>query len=1087
MFTENDIRNEAERLVTFQKGQNLFRNGSVLDMDIEKYEEDGEYYVSGIVQGSYANEYDTWILVNERTDELEDYACNCPAFLSYGGMCKHCVALALEFLNQEKKPTLTAFPKVMTAPKHYEPETDAQILDIVESFALRKRLQEQTACGNIEIIPELHQMYSYYYHPRDSYMLTFKIGSKDGRMYVLKRIDDFIDHIWKEEMFSYGKQLAFVHSKNVFTEQAWKYVQMMERTVARLSQSYSSVGKELPMTPDLWDAFYEINKGDRVNFVSSDYNAGIINFIETYFPLKLSLQKLKKGGFQLKIPPMELIEGQKKLYIKIKNSIYPCSEDVYATAGPFLELSDNARERTYYISEKDMPVFCGSVIPALENIHVLDKGNLDLKEFQPKEAEIAYYLDEGNGKITLQTTGTYGENTYNLLKPPSFANEYHDRTKELLAVNLGRSYFPNEETHGWKLYFPSDDHDRMYHLLSTGIQQFEELGTVYATDKIKGKKIIHSPKAQVGVSLTSGLLELSVQSNSFSPQELTGILESYRKKKKYYRMKSGDYLQLDNNALHTVAELLDGLGVSAKEITDGKIEVPQFRACYVDQMLKQKDGQLQVERSSDYKAIIRDMKNIEDSDYQVPQALNGILREYQKLGFRWLNTLAKLGFGGILADDMGLGKTLQVITYLLYRKHAGIAKAPYLVVCPASLVYNWEHEIKHFAPDLRVYMIVGNAQQREALIKGSNHAEVWITSYDMLKRDIALYRECHFDTEVIDEAQNIKNQGTQAAKAVKKIQADIRFALTGTPIENRLSELWSIFDFLMPGLLGTYEKFRKGYELPIVQNQDAHLTERLKKMVSPFILRRVKSEVLRELPDKMEQVVYAEMEEEQRKIYEAHALRLMKSLKKQSAEEIQKGKLQILAELTRLRQICCSPEMLYENYKETSCKLAACMELINEAIQGNHKVLLFSQFTSVFPILEKRLNQMKIAYYKLTGETSKEERMRLVEDFNSNDVPVFLISLKAGGTGLNLTAASIVIHFDPWWNLAAQNQATDRAHRIGQDKQVVVFKLIAKNTIEEKIIELQEQKQKLASQFLEGEGVAVSTLTKDDFMNILEF
>ena len=254
-------------------------------------------------------------------------------------------------------------------------------------------------------------------------------------------------------------------------------------------------------------------------------------------------------------------------------------------------------------------------------------------------------------------------------------------------------------------------------------------------------------------------------------------------------------------------------------------------------MLRQKDGQLQAERSSDYKALIRDMKNVEDSDYQEPENLRGVLREYQKFGFQWLNTLADLGFGGILADDMGLGKTLQTIAYLLYRKQEGKAQFPHLIICPASLVYNWEREIERFAPELKTLLIVGNVQQREELIRGRQDADVWITSYDMAKRDVSLYRDYQFDTEIIDEAQNIKNHGTQAAKAVKKIHAEVRFALTGTPIENRLSELWSIFDFLMPGILGTYEKFRKGYELPIVQNQDERLAGRLKKMISPFILR----------------------------------------------------------------------------------------------------------------------------------------------------------------------------------------------------------------------------------------------------------
>lgn len=1083
MFTEQDIQNEVGRQITYEKGRILANNGSVLNLYIEESDvDDGFFYINGIVQGSYDNIYDVWILINGQTGEIDDYSCDCPAFLSYTGMCKHCAALALAFLKKEPNFRQIDFLKKRPV------RTDTEILDLIEEFALRKRLNEQIPCGNIELMPQLHETYSSFYFSRDArYTLTFKVGSKDGRSYVVKNISDFVERIRKEEMYSYGKQLAFVHSKNIFTEKAWKYIAMMEVGVEQNRYVYQSVGKELSLTPDLWDIFFEIVKGESLEFDSNASRIKNINFIEKEPPVKLFLNKEEERGFQIKIPPVELIHGSTTQYVRIKNAVYPCSEKLNAILSGFWELADEKTEKTYRIAQSDMPAFCGSVLPELENLHVLDKKDLDLSEFQPKEAEISYYLDEENGRVTLKTMGSYGEVSYNLLNPPSLANEYHDRTKELLAINLGRSYFPIEDKYEKILYFPSDDHDKMYHLLSTGIRQFEEQGTVYATDKIKGKKLVSSPKTQVGVALKSGLLELSVQSNSFTPEELSGILDSYRKKKKYYRMKSGDYLPLEENALTTVAELLDGLGISAKDLSDGKIEVPQFRACYVDQMLKQKDGQLQVERDADYKSIIRDMKNIEDSDFQVPSTLNQVLREYQKLGFRWLNTLAKLGFGGILADDMGLGKTLQVISYLLYRKQAHISENPSLIVCPASLVYNWEHEIRRFAPELTVSMLIGNAQQREMLIQDSSSADVWITSYDMLKRDVSLYRECHFDTEIIDEAQNIKNQGTQAAKAVKKIHADIRFALTGTPIENRLSELWSIFDYLMPGILGTYEKFRKGYELPIVQNQDMQLTERLKKMISPFILRRVKKEVLKELPDKIEQTVYSEMEPEQRKIYEAHALQLMETLKRQSQDDIQKEKLQILAELTRLRQICCSPKMLYENYKETAGKLSTCLELVTQAIEGNHKVLIFSQFTSIFPILGERLKQMKIPYYELTGQTPKEERIRLVEEFNSNDVPVFLISLKAGGTGLNLTAASIVIHFDPWWNLAAQNQATDRAHRIGQNKEVVVFKLIAQNTIEEKIIGLQEQKQKLASQILEGEGVAISTLTKEDFLNILEF
>ena len=320
---------------------------------------------------------------------------------------------------------------------------------------------------------------------------------------------------------------------------------------------------------------------------------------------------------------------------------------------------------------------------------------------------------------------------------------------------------------------------------------------------------------------------------------------------------------------------------------------------------------------------------------------------------------------------------------------------------------------------------------------------------------------------------------------MKTIDASFRIALTGTPVENQLSELWSIFDYLMPGLLGGYEHFRKRYELPIVQDEDAEVTKRLQRMTSPFILRRKKQEVLRELPEKLEQIVYARMEGEQRRLYVAERQKLQEEIAGKSGEELAKSRLQILAGLTRLRQLCCDPLLLYEDYTSGACKVDTCMDLIRVAVEGKHKVLLFSQFTSIFPILEEQLRTDEIAYYELTGKTPKEERQRLTEAFHEDDVPVFLISLKAGGTGLNLTAANIVIHFDPWWNLAAQNQATDRAHRIGQKDEVTVFRLIAQDTIEEKIVELQEKKQELAGKILAGEAISAATLTREELLEIL--
>ena len=520
---------------------------------------------------------------------------------------------------------------------------------------------------------------------------------------------------------------------------------------------------------------------------------------------------------------------------------------------------------------------------------------------------------------------------------------------------------------------------------------------------------------------------------------------------------------------------------------------------------------LEVKRSSSYKAFLRSMKNVEDSDYEVPAGLNAELRPYQKFGFRWLMTLGAMGFGGILADDMGLGKTVQAIAYLAAVKEMREAEGSdgergdeersdakaaaedgrkqevsrrSLIICPASLVYNWESEIHRFAPGLTVDTVVGSAGIRKEKIKESR-ADILLTSYDLLKRDVEAYQETLFDTVFIDEAQNIKNHGTQAAKAVKAVSGARRFALTGTPIENALSELWSIFDFLMPGFLGGYKHFKEKYEQPVTARQDEVAAERLRRMIRPFILRRLKKEVLRELPDKLEEVVYSRMEDAQREIYEARVQKLLDSLSKQSQEEFRVGKLQILAELTHLRQLCCDPSLVYENYNGGAAKVDTCVELVKNAVEAGNKILLFSQFTSMLDIIRKRLDEEEIGYYILTGAVSKEKRSELVRAFNEDDTPVFLISLKAGGTGLNLTAASIVIHFDPWWNQAAQNQATDRAHRIGQQQVVTVYKLIMKDTLEEKILEMQEKQAGLSEEIITEGSISEVIGSRDEFLEIL--
>ena len=416
------------------------------------------------------------------------------------------------------------------------------------------------------------------------------------------------------------------------------------------------------------------------------------------------------------------------------------------------------------------------------------------------------------------------------------------------------------------------------------------------------------------------------------------------------------------------------------------------------------------------------------------------------------------------------------------------SKRASLVVSPSSLTLNWQSEAKKFAKELKTLVIRGSLTERKRQIEQIQDYDLVITSYDLLKRDIELYEQKNYQFRYIiaDEAQYLKNSNTQNAKSIKKIKADTRYALTGTPIENSLSELWSIFDFIMPGYLFSYRSFKNTYETPIVKEEDKEAMEKLKMLIEPFILRRTKKQVLTELPEKTITVLNNEMGEEQKNIY----LNYLARAKQELAEEIEvngyeRSHIQILAALTRLRQICCHPSLFIEDYQEGSSKLEQCMEIIQEASNSGHKILLFSGYTSMFEIMEKELKDKEIKYFKLTGSTKVEERIKLVEEFNQNsEIKVFLISLKAGGTGLNLTGADMVIHYDPWWNLSTENQATDRAYRIGQKNNVQVYKLITKNSIEEKIYELQQKKAELVDQMLSTKTSFINKLSKDEIMDL---
>ena len=570
-------------------------------------------------------------------------------------------------------------------------------------------------------------------------------------------------------------------------------------------------------------------------------------------------------------------------------------------------------------------------------------------------------------------------------------------------------------------------------------------------------------------------------------------MQRYSLKKKYYRLKNGSFLNLEgNDQIEFLDKLSSGMDISWKEIEKGEIQLPIYRTMYLNTLLKQ-NKETKVIKNEEYKKIVNTLdKDKLDEDIEIPKQMQSVLRYYQKSGFKWLKVLDSFRFGGILADDMGLGKTLQILTLLedsIEHEEEKKRKAS-IVVAPSSLALNWESEAKKFTPNMKVLVIKGTAEERKNRIQNIDKYDLIITSYDLLKRDIENYIDKNYTFRYIiaDEAQYLKNSNTQNAKTIKKMKAETRYALTGTPIENSLAELWSIFDYIMPGYLFSYQKFKKNYETPIVKQNDETSMKKLKMLIEPFIIRRTKKEVLTELPEKTVTVLDNEMKDEQKNIYLSYLFQAKKEVADQIEERgYEKSTMKILAALTRLRQICCHPSLFLENYNEGSSKLEQCIEIVEEGISAGHKILIFSSYTSMFKIIQKRLNELNIKYFLLTGSTKVDERIKLVEEFNKNEeIKVFLISLKAGGTGLNLTGADMVIHYDPWWNISTENQATDRAYRIGQKNNVQVYKLITKNSIEEKIYELQQKKSELIDNMLDTKPSFINQFSKEEILALFE-
>ena len=935
-------------------------------------------------------------------------------------------------------------------------------------------------------------------------LLSFRVGT--SKLYVAKNLTELVEKIETGMTQTFGKNFDVdfgIHKVAEDSKALYRFLRKIvkeeeQRTeVMRHSSHYydeTIIKDTIPLFGNRLDEFFEIMhaNGNGVNY-QNKYNGEKkkqLYMRDTEYQMQLYID----GEFDRKnIFKGIVVSGETPKFFRGDGQFYYI-EDMYLNRInesskeellPLLEMSEYEHIRLEF-GRKMLADFYHHLMPALsECVEFVDRTSDIIEMYVAPKAEFRFYLDAEADVITCDAKVKYGDTEYSLyqlITENILADELRDMSTEAEATYHLYRYFPDvDEERG--LFIGDREEETVFTVLEKGVSELLTVGEVFCTERLKRITVHKKTPMTVGVSLESGIMNLDISSEEYSNEELLDILKSYRKRKKYHQLRNGDYLSLEDESLQMLDELMDSLHINSKEFLKGNIKIPAYRALYLDKVLE-KNKSVYTERDKHFKSLIKEFKTVSDSDFEVPESLHKIMRKYQTIGFRWLKTLDAYQFGGILADDMGLGKTLQVISVLLAAKKEG-QKGTSLIISPASLVYNWQEEFKRFAPEINTAVLSGNQSARTELLQQYQEFDVLITSYDLLKRDIGEYEEKQFLYQVLDEAQYIKNHNTAVAKAVKCINSKTKYALTGTPIENRLSELWSIFDYLMPGFLYGYEVFRKELETPITKNKDEEASNRLKRMISPFILRRLKQDVLTDLPEKLEEIQYAKFEPKQQKLYDGQVVHMKEMLAKQSGTDFAQSKIQILAELTKLRQICCDPSLLFENFDGESAKRQACVELIKSAIEGEHRMLIFSQFTSMLALLEENLTKEGISYYKITGSTSKEDRIRLVKSFNEGDIPVFLISLKAGGTGLNLVGADVVIHYDPWWNQAVQNQATDRAHRIGQKKIVTVYKLIAKGTIEEKIVKLQESKKNLADEILSGEHGGLAQLSKEELLELL--
>lgn len=1050
----------------FKKGMDYFKDKRVKAVS---FNEDSLFFDASVLG---TRPYNVQVFFN-KNGICENYCCSCSEGEEITG-CKHIVAVLL-FINERDELGF------------FDAATQRQMAKQVFDFYLNKTGNIKNRLNTEYTIEFLKSAFR---RSGPSAVLTMKIGT--DRLYVVKSFEELFEAMKTNREIAFGKGFSFDPARFQFEgadselldylREIWENDNLVDYFSVDIKKKSFFKGKEIYLSEPSLIRILSIIGKTGFNAVVYDKNIEIEKVIDSDIPIEFTLAK-NGGGIELtadSLQPIKQLTADGRYYL-FGSDIYKITEEQRDSFAPFFRLMEDRSTCKVSFVDQDKERFFTDILPYIEKASeiYIDEELQDTIERLEFEPEI--YLDRIEDIITGEVRFKYGERIINPFsangdKPAADKILIRDSEREGIILDILAE--TDCRVSSDKIYL--DEEEKIFDFVNSVIPKLQQFAQIFYSDSFKAMsfKKIPSFSGYLRLNTLGDFLEFNFSIDGVDRSELSSIFNSIKQKKKYYRLKDGTFLPLDMVSLQKIGELAEQLELDTQDFENEMIKLPKYRALYLDNLLKD-SGIKFFERNSALKDLIRDISLPEETEYKIPEGVKGTLRDYQKLGFKWMKTLAAYGLGGILADDMGLGKTLQVISLLKYdREHLG--QAPSIVVVPTSLVYNWCSEVQKFAPDLSITAVVGSKPERQQLIKTGLDGDILVTSYALIRRDIEEYKQQKFRYCILDEAQHIKNPASQAAKAVKQISAQHRLGLTGTPMENNLTELWSVFDFILPGYLGSHGKFVENYESPIAKGDNDKLSA-LSRHIKPFVLRRLKQDVLRELPEKIEHVIEAELTEDQKKLYIAYLEQAKGEIMNEIVQSgFAKSQIKILSVLTRLRQLCCHPSLFIEDYTGESGKLQLLKEIVQDSIEAGHRLLIFSQFTSMLAIIRKWFEQEEIDYLYLDGSTPADERMRLVRRFNNGDGKVFLLSLKSGGTGLNLTGADTVIHYDPWWNPAVEDQATDRAYRIGQTKNVHVMKLVTHGTIEEKILSLKERKRQLVDAVIQTGETLITKLTQQD-------